>query len=311
MKKELLLSIIICTYRRADAVTALLESLASQLYTNFETIIVDGSGEDDSVRRAVTAFIQNNSSLFSIQIIQSPAGLTRQRNQGLRYSQGDVICFFDDDVTFGLEFLAHVVEIFSQSSLGDVGGITGYDTNNYPTALTFRWKLRRILGLIPSLVPGDIDHLGRAVPLSFIPRFQGYRTVKWLPGCCMIYRRSAIANLQFDESLPTYAGEDRDFSIKVAEQWQLLLFGDLHYSHNIAPQQRPDDFQRVFETGFGMGHSFAKHKTGWSDYMTIFYYSVGECLLDFFNFLRLPSKQKYNMMLARQRGIVAGLRKSN
>jgi glycosyltransferase involved in cell wall biosynthesis len=308
MSNSMLVSVIICTYRRAGALGDLLDCLVAQAYRNFEVIIVDGSGEDPTVRRKVEDFVQTVGNQIELRLITSPKGLTRQRNLGLRESHGDIVCFFDDDITINNEFLSQVVELFQQPDMQDVGGISGYDTVHYSRPITSRWRLRRWLGSIPSLEPGDVDNLGRSVPLGFVKPQSGRKSVGWLPGCCMIYRRAAVSGLHFDEELPTYAGEDVDFSIEVGRRWRLLLDSELLLSHHISPDYRDSGVQRVYQTGFGLGRGFAKRVERPFDYLTIARFVAAEFIMDALALAKGPSADKIKMVFARPVGIIAGFK---
>ena len=301
-------SIIICTYRRSDDVVRLLRCLDAQTHRRFEVLVVDGSGPDGSVRQAVAAVVKEMGNRTSVRTVQSAAGLTRQRNIGLKNSQGDVVCFLDDDVTVGPDFLSNAVELLDRQDLADVGGVSGYDTVHYCSPITSRWRLRRLLGSVTTLQPGHVDRLGRNVPLSFLKPFSGLREVGWLPGFCMIYRREALAGLTFDEQLPTYGGEDRDFSSQVGRQWRLVVCGDLHLEHHASPNHRVRGAEQVYQTAFGLGRGFARRAGGVCDYLAILRYVLAEFFVDLLSFTRRPSRGALLAAFARPRGIFVGLR---
>jgi glycosyltransferase involved in cell wall biosynthesis len=303
----MLISVIICTYARAESLELLLQCLLAQTTTNFEVIVVDGSGDNPSVRDAVASFQVQHAGALKVSLIQSSKGLTHQRNVGLRYAHGELICFLDDDVTFERDFLADVLALFERSDFGDVGGLTAYDVLNYGSEVSTRWRVRRTLGVIPSLEPGSIDRLGRATPLSFLKPFSGVKTIGHFSGFCMIYRRSAIANLRFDEQLPTYGGEDRDFSSLVGRHSRLVICGDLHIKHHRAPQSRDHDVHRTYQDGFGTGRTYAKHSR-WTDYPLLLGVSAGDILVSLLAFVTNPSRNRWLFIFARPAGVLAGIR---
>lgn len=303
----MLISVIICTYARAEALKCLLNCLLEQTYRDFEVLVVDGGGEDLSVSDAVKSFQARHGDVIDLTFIQSAKGLTRQRNMGLRHAKGDVICFLDDDVTFEDSFLADTFTLLGRPELRDIGGITAYDVLNYAATISMRWRVRLLLGVIPSLEPGFIDRLGRAVPLSFLQPFSGVKPVGHFGGFCMIYRRSAIADLWFDEQLPTYGGEDRDFSFRVSQRSRLLISGDLHLRHHRAPESRDRDICRTYQDGFGTGRTFAKQSSR-SDRGVLLRVFVGEILVSVLAFVRKPSRKRFVFTFARPLGILAGYR---
>jgi glycosyltransferase involved in cell wall biosynthesis len=301
-------SVIICTYGRALALTGLLESLEAQSYRDFETLIIDGNEEPSLARETVWNFLQGSQARLQVDLIASKKGLTRQRNVGLDHARGELICFLDDDVTLPDDFLLRASEIFDRAEFQDVGGITGYDTRNYPAAMTLRWRLRRTLGVIPDLPPGGIDRLGRGIPLGFLHPFTGYKEIGLLPGFCMIYRRSAIGNLRFDELIPTYAGEDRDFSMRVGWHWRLIIVGDLHLQHHSAKQGRDSELQTNFQSAFGMGRRFAKYSRGGRDHLEVVTTFLGDFLIEAMFLIGRPSRTKVLAILYRIKGFFDGLR---
>jgi glycosyltransferase involved in cell wall biosynthesis len=301
------MSVIICTYARAEALEDLLHCLLGQTFKDFEVLVVDGSGHDDSVHAAVSSFRSKHAGSIDLTLIQSAKGLTRQRNVGLRHAKGALICFFDDDVTFDSEFLADAAKLLSRPELQDVGGLTGYDVLNYASPITMRWHMRLLLGVVPSLDPGSIDRLGRAVPLGFLRPFLGLKSVGHFSGFCMIYRRTAVSNLWFDERLPTYGGEDRDFSHQVGLRSRLLICGDLHLQHHRAPVSRDHDVHRSYQEGFGTGRMFAKQANR-SDYPLLLRVVVGEIIVSVMAFVRKPSRNRLFFIFARPFGVAAGFR---
>ncbi|MDQ3258362.1 MAG: glycosyltransferase, partial [Acidobacteriota bacterium] len=301
-------SIIICTYRRAEALGDLLDCLAVQTYRDSEILIVDGSGEDLSVRNKVESFMNQRGERMSMRLIQSQKGLTRQRNVGLREAQGELICFFDDDVTFGEDFISQVVGLFQQRDMKNVGGATAYDVLNYGVPMRFRHKLRGAAGFYTSWRPGALARCGLVVPLDIQPAFSGCMDVGWLGGFCMLYRREAIANLYFDEGLPTYGGEDTNFSMKVGKKWRLVLCGDLQLKHHRTVTSRVNGAAQVYDTSYGAARNQLSESMTFAGVMWLVWFAILEFVFDAVSFIRRPSWMTFNIIRARQRGLIAGIR---
>src|ERR1700737_3188648 len=136
------ISVIICTFGRAAVLRDLLNSLDAQTYRNFDTFVIDGNDKPSPAASIVHAFLQRPEVTLQVDLIASKKGLARQRNVGLDRSKGELICFLDDDVTLPGDFLFRVANIFDRPEMQDVGGITGYDEQNYPAPITLRWRLR-------------------------------------------------------------------------------------------------------------------------------------------------------------------------
>jgi glycosyltransferase involved in cell wall biosynthesis len=304
---SLVVSIIVCTYGRTAALRLLLDCLNDQNYRDFEVLIVDGNqGDRSPAQDTLEKFLRGDKCRSYIRLIKSQKGLTRQRNVGLAEAKGDLICFLDDDVSVAPDFLEKVIDIFLKPEAASVGGLTGYDPLNYSSPVMARWRLKKLLGAIPSLTPGDVDHLGRAVPVSFLNPWAGHREIGWLPGFCMIYRRQAIDGLRFDEKLPTYGGEDRDFSMYVGSHWRLWICGDLKVNHHGAQTGRDSHLERIYQTGFGTARRFAKNARTPGDYARIFQTFLGDFLVDLLGFLGSPTYLNWMAIFVRIKGSCAG-----
>lgn len=299
-------SIIICTYRRAAALGALLHCLARQTYRNCEILVVDGSGEDASVRDAVESSIRLVGNQVDLRLIPSEKGLTRQRNVGLRVAQGDLICFLDDDVTVDEDFIAQAVDLFERNGMKDVGGVTGYDVLHYGRPMRLRHRLRMTFGFYPTLRPGALGHCGLVVPLDCQPPFSGCLDVSWLGGFCMVYRREAIKGLYFDEGLSTHGGEDINFSMRVGKDWRLVLCGDLKLKHHITATARQSGSRQVYECSYGIARSQLSRSRNLQAILWLLWYAWMELLLDLLSFLRRPSVLKARVIVNRQRGLIDG-----
>jgi glycosyltransferase involved in cell wall biosynthesis len=308
MELKMRISVVICTFGRAAVLRNLLDSLEIQTCQNFETLVVDGNDEPSPARSVVHAFLQRPGNTFRVDLIPSKRGLAHQRNVGIESATGELICFLDDDVTLPGDFLSQVAAIFGRADMHDVGGLTGYDDQNYPVPVTLRWRLRRALRVIPNLPPGGVDRLGRGIPLSFLEPFKGFKEVGLLPGFCMIFRRCAVAEMRFDELIPTYAGEDRDFSMRVGWRSRLLICGDLRLRHHAVLQGRDSDLKRNFQSGFGMGRRFAKYsRGGWDNFQLITTF-LGDFAIDLLFLVSHPGKSSLRTTITRIDGFFAGLR---
>jgi glycosyltransferase involved in cell wall biosynthesis len=302
----MLISVIVCTYLRPGPLGNLLRSLAAQVYREFEVLVVDGSGGNSPITTVVEAFAHN--APVPVRLIARPKGLTRQRNEGLRQARGSILCFLDDDVTVNPHFLSTVAAIFARTGNERVGGLSAYDVLHYPQRVNLRWRVRRLLRVVPRLEGGTVDRFGRSVPVSFLRPFTGLRPVGFFHGCCMIYRRAAIDGLWFDEGLPTYGGEDRDYSFRVGQRWQLMLSGDLTMEHHSAPEARDSAVHRTWQAAFGTGRTFAKTFKHWWHYAVAAHVLAADFSIDCLTCLLRPSRAALLTPFARSAGLLAGLR---
>jgi len=101
-----LISVIVTTYNRSDAVIQVLKGLAQQGDSNFEVVIADdGSNEEhrDAIRAAA-----RGSGLHVIHVWHPDIGFTasRVRNRGVSVSQGDYILLLDGDCVPETDFVS-------------------------------------------------------------------------------------------------------------------------------------------------------------------------------------------------------------
>jgi len=98
---NILISIIVATYRREKELCTALNSISTQSYSPLEIVIVDDNSDskwNDTVSGIVNLFANNNPHLSVKYICNTEnLGSARSRNVGIDNSIGDYICFLDDD----------------------------------------------------------------------------------------------------------------------------------------------------------------------------------------------------------------------
>jgi glycosyltransferase involved in cell wall biosynthesis len=87
-------SIIITTYNRADIIQRALDSLISQVESNWETVIVDDESIDDTYLR-IQPYLRSNLQIRYIRKVHS--GEAMSKNAGINLSYGKYITFLDSD----------------------------------------------------------------------------------------------------------------------------------------------------------------------------------------------------------------------
>jgi glycosyltransferase involved in cell wall biosynthesis len=304
----MLVSVIICTIRRAGLVRELLECLMAQSYRHLEILVVGGS--DAEAAREYETTVANSG--LPLRFLTAEKGLSKARNVGLANAKGEIICFFDDDVAIQPDFFQRVVSEFQKPGMAAVGGLTAFDTLNYDGAVTVRWKLRRLLGITPSLEPGYCTELGRSIPFSFLRPFSGTKEVGWLPGFCQIFRERAIEGLRYDEHESVVRGfrciavEDRDFSMIVARTWKLVVIGDLFIEHRRDDEARPSNLPMTFRATYGLGRCFAIRTRSFRHRVNAVHVVAAEFVIDVLTALANPSGENRKIPWLRANAFWAG-----
>jgi glycosyltransferase involved in cell wall biosynthesis len=112
------ISLVLATIGNDARLARLLESLRAQSFKDFETIVVDQSGDDRLV-----ALVAEHRSALRIRHVRHSKGLSRSRNAGLRVARGDVVCFPDDDCWYEADVLDRVHRFLAGAP--HIDGVTG------------------------------------------------------------------------------------------------------------------------------------------------------------------------------------------
>ncbi len=124
MKDFACVSAIICTYNRRKMFEKCLDSLLNQTYPKdkYEIIVIDSSKDitDALIKRYVDK--ANSQGIRLEYISQKPSGIAIARNCGIERSNGEVICFIDDDCIANHDWIERLISEFDSEKIGGVGG---------------------------------------------------------------------------------------------------------------------------------------------------------------------------------------------
>lgn len=90
-----LVSVIVCTFNRANLITKALESIFAQTYKNLEIIILDDASCDNTTD-VIAPLAQKDSRIVYIKN-EINLGITASRNKAISRSHGEFIAMLDDD----------------------------------------------------------------------------------------------------------------------------------------------------------------------------------------------------------------------
>ncbi len=115
-----LISVIIPTYGREEALRDSVKDVLLQDYPNFEVLVVDQTATHQP---ETEAFLEEVAQKGQIRLFRLPwASLPGARNYALRRALGEIILFIDDDVELPPGFLAAHAENYSVPEVGAVAG---------------------------------------------------------------------------------------------------------------------------------------------------------------------------------------------
>lgn len=91
-----MISVIICTYNRADLLTDVLQTVCEQTLerSQYEVIVVDNNSSDDTAAVSHTFAVRYPNVRYCFEAQQ---GLSHARNRGWQEARGDYVAYIDDD----------------------------------------------------------------------------------------------------------------------------------------------------------------------------------------------------------------------
>ena len=129
MKFEPFVSVVIPTYNRKEMLKDCLESLFNQNYPKgeYEIIVVD-DGSTDGTNEVIQSLSEKHKLKYFYQENKGPAAA---RNLGIENSEGEIICFIDDDCIADRDWIKNLIKGYTDDKIGGVGGRTiGYNPKN-------------------------------------------------------------------------------------------------------------------------------------------------------------------------------------
>jgi len=117
------LSVILCTYNRAESLRKTLETFSSLVVPpalNWELLLVDNNSKDHT-REVINEFAK--ASRFTVRYVFAKAqGRSHALNAGIAAAQGDLLAFTDDDVLLHPDWLCNMLKAFRDFNCAAVAG---------------------------------------------------------------------------------------------------------------------------------------------------------------------------------------------
>jgi glycosyltransferase involved in cell wall biosynthesis len=124
MSNDLKISVVICSYNRADYISGAMESLYNQtLPKNLYEIIVVDNNSTDNTKQVCENYISQHTNANFYYYEEKRQGATFARNTGAAKAQSPLLCFMDDDAVADNDFLERIVSFFQEYS--DATGLGG------------------------------------------------------------------------------------------------------------------------------------------------------------------------------------------
>ena len=246
MKEQTLqISVVICTYNRANFILESMQSLHTQTLSRaaFEVIIVNNNSTDHTESVCLN-FIQSHPENHFYYYTELQQGASFARNTGAKYAQSPLICFMDDDAIADADYLERIIDFFHQYP--DAGGLGGR--------------------IIPKYIPAEPAWMSYYVA-SLVGNFDYSKTVsKFSPNkypleSNMIIRKNdfdAIAG--FNVALPgvvgtlRIGGEGKDLFLRLKSLGRTIYYDpQIRVQHIVETSKLTKEYMYRVASGIGRG----------------------------------------------------------
>lgn len=224
------ISVIICTYNRADVLQETLTSLAVPIagyHGAAEVLIVNNNSTDDT-DRVVTAFMREHPTLAVKLLHEQQAGLSYARNCAIAHAAGDVLCFLDDDVLVPAHWLTELLRAFT---LGDnIGCVAGRITLAWPAMAKPAWIDEKYDGFYSRFERGDTSVVLPPGEIFYGANFAITRHVVEAVGTfnTTLGRKGAVL----------LSGEDADYAKRIQQHGFAIAYSATgSVAHQVAPER--------------------------------------------------------------------------
>jgi glycosyltransferase involved in cell wall biosynthesis len=228
-------SVLVPTYRRSKDLERCLEALKRQTNPADELLVVVRD-TDEETHEFLRGFAVGDLPLRVVDVLVP--GQVAALNVGLASATGEIIAITDDDAAPHPDWLERIEAHFLADDR--LGGVGGRDWLYYPG-----WQEPEKAPGNRFLAVGKLQWFGRAIGNHHLGSGQP-QSVDILKGANMSYRKTAIADLQFNEKLKGTGAQvcnDMGFSLTVKSRgWKLLYDPKIAIDH--FPAQRFDEDQR-------------------------------------------------------------------
>lgn len=219
------ISVVVCTYNRAEMLGGALESLACQETDgkfSYEILVID-DGSTDGTEDVVKEIVRKTNTVPVRYVHKQGGGLGDARNRGIAEARGKWIAFFDDDQLAKPNWLKELLALTSKTGAHCVGGTVRLCLSEQ--------KLSQ-LSLITRSMLGET--VGRKEPEKCVP--------KNYPGGGNVLIKSTVFDAvgQFDESM-IRGGTDTEFFARVRMAGIEVWYTPRAVVHHLVPSYRLKD----------------------------------------------------------------------
>lgn len=230
----IIVSVIVCTYKRQEYIIKALSSLINQTAKSSEyEIIVVNNNSPDNTHQLCEDFIRKYDKDFSLQyVIEYNQGLSFARNRGYEISRGKYIAYMDDDGVARDDYICSIIEAFQIYQ--DYSALGGKVLPIFENGKKPKWLSKYLNGIVSKVDMGE-------TPGTF--------KKKYPVGCNMAFRREVLEELGTFNTDLTIRSDDKYMFYKLKENKKKIL-----YAPSIIVDHHIDNYR--LEPGYLKNQSF-------------------------------------------------------
>jgi glycosyltransferase involved in cell wall biosynthesis len=239
------ISVVICSYNRADYILQAIDSLYRQTlpHIEFEVLVVDNNSTDNTTE-LVKGYIGSHPGYNLYYHLETRQGASFARNTGAAKAQAPLLCFMDDDAMAEKDYLQRIINFFA--TYPDAGGLGGRIIPKYIPSKPV-WMSYHVSSLVgnfeyskelTTFKPGKYPlESNMIVPKQSFDRINGFNT--GLPGVQGTLR---------------IGGEGKDFFLRLEALGKKVFYDPLLIVYHVVEVKKltPEYMYRV-ASGIGRG----------------------------------------------------------
>lgn len=239
------ISVVVCTYNRADYITDAMNSLYAQSLDKsyYEVIIVNNNSSDNTAAICENYISAHPDAQFYF-INEPKQGASFARNTGAALSRSPLLCFMDDDAVATPDYLERIVSFFNEHA--DAGGLGGKIIPRYIPAEP-KWMSYYVSSLV-----GNFDY-AQEVAL--------FKPGKYPLESNMIVRKEDFVAVNgFNTALPGVAGtlriggEGKEFFFKLQAMGKPIYYDPaISVEHVVEVKKLTAEYMYRVASGIGRG----------------------------------------------------------
>lgn len=114
MRKDILVSVVIPAYNSAKTISATLDSLVKQTYSNLEILVIDGASKDNTIK-----IVESYREIFGERLVitsEKDNGIYDAMNKGIRKARGTLIGILSSNDTFEPRAVEYIVKGYDEGT---------------------------------------------------------------------------------------------------------------------------------------------------------------------------------------------------